>query len=99
MISSLKFHFFLHFLIFFVYLETPPIYLLLAYPSKQFCRNYIFSAREPTVCSTNYFFIRRQIIQKTVSKTNHVGPESLFLNFIGEFDHLPCHYYVFISIF
>ena len=50
MISYSKFHFF-HTCWYFCSLETPRMYW--TYPPKQSCRNDIFSAREPNICSLN----------------------------------------------
>ena len=47
-------------------LETPPMYS--TYPPKQSCRNDIFSAREPIICSLNKFFAGHKLIQKSVSR-------------------------------
>ena len=53
------------FFFFFCSLETPPVYQ--TYPPKQSCRNDTFGAREPNICSLNWFFSRHKLISRSAN--------------------------------
>ena len=63
---------------------------VLPYIPTQSCRNKIFSAREPNICSLNYSFSKNKLIQKSVSMNKSC--KCWFFNFIGVL-------YMYLTIF